>query len=172
MSQKEVTNDSKPIRIGVLASLTGVGANAGIDMVNGLNTWLDQTHHEIGKRKVELIIEDDAGNPATGITKFEKLVQKDKVDIVDGIVLSNIAYAIAPHVDDYKTPVVIAESGADDLTKNKRHTWLLRSGYSSSQLSMPFGDYAFKTLHYKKIATIGQNFPFSWEMVGGFPQRI
>jgi len=168
LPQNTTKEADTPIKIGVLSSLTGVGSAAGKDLVNGLNLWADEVHHEIGKRKFEIVVEDDAGDPTTGIAKLDSLINKSKVNVVDGIVLSNIAYAIAPHIDKSQIPVVLAIAGADDLTKNKRHEWLVRSGYSASQLTMPFGEYAFKTLGYKRIATIGQNFPFCWESIGGF----
>jgi branched-chain amino acid transport system substrate-binding protein len=168
------SQDPSTIKIGFETSLSGlVGAEiGGKEMVNGINLYLDQIHHQIGNKKVEILVEDDEANPAVALVKFQKLVEKDKVDVVDGVFMTNVAYSIAKQVDQRKVPFICAMSGADDLTKNQRHHWFLRTGFSASQVSMPFGEYACKVLGYKKVATIGQSFPFSWETIGGFQKTF
>jgi branched-chain amino acid transport system substrate-binding protein len=54
-----------PIRIGFLAPLTGGAAQAGRDSVNGFTMYLEEVGHQIAGRKVEVIVEDTAGNPAS-----------------------------------------------------------------------------------------------------------
>src|SRR5215470_15084128 len=62
----------KPVKIGFLAPLTGGAAQIGRDMVNGFEMYLDEAGHQIAGRKVEVIVEDTAGNPGTAIAKFRK----------------------------------------------------------------------------------------------------
>jgi branched-chain amino acid transport system substrate-binding protein len=56
----------------------------------------------------------------------------------------------------------------DDLTQRKRAKWIIRTGWTSSQPNHPFGEYAYKVLGYRKIVTIGYDYAFGWENVGGF----
>ena len=70
----------KPIKIGFLAPLTGAAAQVGRDMENGFTMYLKEAGYQMAGRKVELIVEDTAGNPGTAITKFRKFVESDRVD--------------------------------------------------------------------------------------------
>jgi branched-chain amino acid transport system substrate-binding protein len=56
----------------------------------------------------------------------------------------------------------------DDLTQRKRAKWIIRTGWTSSQPNHPFGEYAYKVLGFRKIVTIGYDYAFGWENVGGF----
>ena len=58
-----------PIRIGVMAPLTGVAASGGREMVEGTQFWFEQIRGEISGRKVELLVEDDASNPDVALQK-------------------------------------------------------------------------------------------------------
>src|SRR6476661_6654241 len=66
---------SKPIKIGLLAPLTGAAAQIGRDMENGFAMYMEEAGHQMAGRKVEVIVEDTAGNPGTAITKFRKFVE-------------------------------------------------------------------------------------------------
>src|SRR5258705_11066600 len=58
-----------PIKIGLLAPLTGVVASGGREMVEGVQFYLDQVKSEMGGRRVELVMEEDAANPDTPLQK-------------------------------------------------------------------------------------------------------
>src|SRR6185503_18623383 len=62
--------------------------------VNGFEMYLDETGGQIAGRKVEVIVEDTAGNPATAITKMRKLVESDRVHMVVGETFAHIGYAL------------------------------------------------------------------------------
>jgi len=161
-----------PIKIGFLAPLTGGAAQIGRDTVNGFEMYLAEVGNQIAGRKVELIVEDTAGNPATAITKMRKLVESDKVHIVMGEVFAHIGYALAAKADEYQIPTIFPVIAADDLTQRKPSKWVVRLGWTSSQPSHPFGEYVTKTLGYKKIVVLGSDYAFGYEVVGGFQKTL
>jgi branched-chain amino acid transport system substrate-binding protein len=163
---------SKPIKIGFLAPLTGGAAQVGRDTVNGFEMYLAEAGNQIAGRKVEMIVEDTAGNPATAIAKFRKFVESDHVDMVVGEVFAHIGYALAPKAEEYKMPTIFPVIAADDLTQRKPSKWVVRLGWASSQPSQPFGEYAAKTLGYKKVAVFGSDYAFGYEVVGGFQKTF
>ena len=65
----------RTIRVGFLGPLTGIFAQAGKDMLDGLKMALEQARWQAGGRKIELIEEDNEGNPATAVAKYRKLVE-------------------------------------------------------------------------------------------------
>ena len=161
-----------PIKIGFLAPLTGGAAQIGKDTVNGFEMYLSEAGNQIAGRKVELIVEDTAGNPGTAITKMRKLVESDKVHIVMGEVFAHIGYALAAKADEYQIPTIFPVIAADDLTQRKPSKWVVRLGWTGSQPSHPFGEYVAKTLGYKKIAVLGSDYAFGYEVVGGFQRTF
>jgi branched-chain amino acid transport system substrate-binding protein len=162
----------KPIKIGFLAPLTGAAAQIGRDMENGFTMYLEEVGHQMAGRKVELIVEDTAGNPGTAITKFRKFVESDRVDMVVGETFAHIGYALAPKADEYKMPTIFPVIAGDDLTQRKPSKWVVRLGWTSSQPSHPFGEYAAKVLGYKRVAVFGTDYAFGYEVVGGFQRSF
>jgi len=162
----------KPIKIGFLAPLTGGAAQVGRDMENGFAMYLDEVGHQMAGRKVEVIVEDTAGNPGTAIAKFRKFVESDHVDMVMGEAFAHIGYALAPKAEEYKVPTIFPVIAADDLTQRKPSKWVVRLGWTGSQPSHPFGEYAAKTLGYKKVAVFGTDYAFGYEVVGGFQRAF
>src|SRR5439155_923082 len=59
-----------------------------------------------------------------------------------------------------------------DLTQRKPARWVVRTGWTSSQPSHPFGEWVVKTLGYKRVVTIGIDYAFGWEVVGGFQKTF
>jgi branched-chain amino acid transport system substrate-binding protein len=159
-----------PLKIGYIAPLTGIFAQSGKDMLDGLKLALDQAGHEVAGRKIELIAEDDEGNPATALAKYRKLTTLDKVHVLDGVLLSHIGYGLVQPIERDQLPTIFLTT-PDDLTKRKPAKWILRSNFAASQIMHPLGDYAAKTLKYKRVAAMAMDNPFGHEQIGGF-QRV
>jgi len=157
-----------PIRIGFIAPLTGAIAAAGKDMYSGCELYWQQSSWQMAGRKVEVILEDNEGNPATALAKARKLVENDKVHMIAGVILSNVAYALVPYIEGQEIPTMYPINSADDLTQRKRPKWLIRTGFSAGGNMHPFGEYVAKVLGYKKVVTVGLDYAFGWETVGGF----
>jgi branched-chain amino acid transport system substrate-binding protein len=161
-----------PIKIGFTTDLTGTAAQAAKDMVNGLTLYLDEIGNQMAGRKVELIVEDSQSRPDVAVTKLRKLVEHDRVHLVAGVLFGHLGYALAPKVEEYRIPALFTVTAADDLTQRLKYRWVIRTGWASSQPSHPFGEYAAKTLGYRKIAVIGSDYAFAWEVVGGFQKTF
>jgi branched-chain amino acid transport system substrate-binding protein len=159
-----------PIKIGLLAPLTGVVASGGKEMVEGVQFYLDQVKGEMGGRKVELVIEDDASNPDTALQKARRLVEQGNCHMLIGNLLANTGLAVANYVKGTGTPYFIPIIAADDLTQRQRIKNVIRvAGYSASEFTHPLGDWALKQ-GYRKIATISQDYTFGHEQCGGLAQ--
>ena len=157
-----------PIKIGFLAPMSGAIAAAGKDMYSGCELYWQESGWQIAGRKLEVILEDNEGLPATALTKLRKLVENDHVHLVAGVILSNVAYALVPYIEAQGIPTLYPINSADDLTQRRRPKWLIRTGFSAGGNMHPFGEYAATVLGYKKVATLGLDYAFGWETVGGF----
>src|SRR5262245_50525235 len=158
------------IRVGFLGPLTGVFAQAGKDMDDGLKLAFEQANYQVAGRRIELFDEDTEGNPSTAVAKYRKLVSQDRINVLTGILLSHIGYGLVPLIDRDQLPTMMFTT-PDDLTKRKLPKWILRSNFSASQPMHALGDYAAKVLKYKKVAALAMDNPFGHEQIGGF-QRV
>ena len=157
-----------PIKIGFVAPLSGAIAQAGKDMYSGCELFWEESGWQMAGRKLEVILEDNEGAPATSLTKARKLVESDKVHMLAGVILSNVAYALVPYIEAQGIPTIYPINSADDLTQRKRPKWLIRTGFSAGGNMHPFGEHVAKTLGYKKIAIVSLDYAFGWEIAGGF----
>ncbi len=163
---------SGPIKIGLLVPLTGAASALGKDMQSGTELYLDEINRQVAGRKIELIIEDTEGVTATALTKARKLVDQDHVAILTGGLLASTGYALHPFADAAKIPTTYPVMSSDDLTQRKPAKWVVRTGWNSSQSTQAFGEWVAKNLKYKKIATVGFDYAFGWESVGGFQRTF
>ena len=157
-----------PVRIGFISPLSGAIAQAGKDMYSGCELYWEETGWQLAGRKLEVILEDNEGVPATAVTKARKLVESDRVHMLAGVILSNVAYALVPYIEAQGIPTIYPINSADDLTQRKRPKWLIRTGFSAGGNMHPFGEYAARVLGYKKIAIVSLDYAFGWEIAGGF----
>jgi len=164
----KVASGQEAIKIGFISPLSGAIAQAGKDMYSGCEMFWEESGWQIGGRKLEVTLEDNEGVPATALTKARKLVESDRVHLLAGVILSNVAYALVPYIEAQGIPTIYPINSADDLTQRKRPKWLIRTGFSASGNMHPFGEYAAKVLGYKRVVTIGLDYAFGWETVGGF----
>src|SRR5438445_11815170 len=79
-----------PIKVGFISPLSGAIAAAGKDMYSGCELYWQETGWQAGGRKLEVILEDNEGQPAAALTKARKLVENDKVHMLAGVILSNV----------------------------------------------------------------------------------
>ncbi len=162
----------KPIKIGFMAPLTGIGAAVGKDMVDGFKMYFEETGHQLGGRKVELIVEDSQSRPEIALNKLRKFIESDQVDMVAGEAFAHIALAMAPKAEEYKIPMIFPVAAADDLTQRQRGKWVVRTGWTGSQPSHPFGEWVIKNTKYRRVVTIAADYAFGWEVVGGFQRTF
>ncbi len=158
----------EPVRVGLPVPLTGFVAESAREMVEGFQLYLEQSGQKLGGFPVQVVIEDTEAQPQNALTKMRKLVEQDKVNLVVGYLLAFEGYAVRDYVHKNKVPLFLPIVAADDLTQRQRSPYIVRMTWTSSQPNHPLGEYAFKTLKYQRMATVGQDYAFGWENVGGF----
>jgi branched-chain amino acid transport system substrate-binding protein len=157
------------LRIGFIAPMTGIFAQVGKDMVNGFQMYLDEHGDKLGGADVKFIVEDDQVKPDVSVTKVKKLILQDHVSLFVGGVLASTGYALAPVSTAEKTIYIPSIPAADDLTQREtgKYPFLIRTGWSSSQPHHALGAWACDQ-GYKKVVTVGVDYAFGYESVGGF----
>jgi branched-chain amino acid transport system substrate-binding protein len=167
------TARAEELRIGFIAPTTGIFAQVGKDMVDGFQLYLDQHGGKLGGADVKFIVEDEQGKPDIAVTKAKKVVLQDKVHMFIGGLLASSGYALAPVSTQEKTLYISSIAAADDLTQRDlgKFPYFIRTGWSSSQPSHPFGQWACDQ-GYKKMVIVAADYAFGYEVAGGFQKAF
>lgn len=156
-----------PFKLGLLTVKTGPLAQGGIQMEQGVQTYLKLNNNKMGGRPVEFVSADTGGNPAGAKTKAQELVERNKVDVILGPLAAFELYAISDYIRQQKMPT-LSLAAADDLTQRHANPFLIRASATSSQAMHPMGHYAATEMKLKRVVTIVEDFAFGYEQMGGF----
>jgi branched-chain amino acid transport system substrate-binding protein len=156
-----------PVRIGLLTIKTGSLAEGGIQMEQGILTFLKERNNTLAGRKVEFTSADTGGSPAGAKTKAQELIERDKVDVILGPLAAFELLAISDYVAQQKTPM-LSLAAAEDMTQRKPNPYFIRASATSAQAMQPLADYAAKELKYNTAVLIAEDFAIGYEQMGGF----
>ena len=160
-----------PFKLGLLTVKTGPLAQGGIQMEQGIVTFLKEKNYTFAGRKVEFISADTGGNPAGTKTKAQELIERDKVHTIVGPLAAFELLAITDYIAQQKTPC-LSLAAAEDITQRRPNPYFLRASATSSQAMHPMADFSAKELKLKRIITISEDFAFGYEQMGGFQQTF
>lgn len=155
--------DAAPLKIGMITTLSGGGAGLGIDSRDGFMLAVKQANNP----EVEVVIEDDQRKPDIAVQLSDKMIQSDGVDLLTGIVWSNLAMAVVPgavrqgkfYVSTNAGPSALAGKGCD---KN-----YFNAAYQNDNLHEGAGAYA-KSVGYKNSFILAPNYPAGKDSLTGF----
>jgi branched-chain amino acid transport system substrate-binding protein len=160
------------LKVGLLAPTTGVAAAPGHDMINGWKLWWAQHSPTVAGTTIDTTYYDTGSNPNQALTQARRAVEQDHVNLLIGPYLANEGLAVAPYAEEHKVPLFLPTVSADDLTQRKASQFVIKvAGWSSSQTTHPAGGWAYDK-GYRKTVTIGDQYAFAYESVGGFAQTF
>jgi branched-chain amino acid transport system substrate-binding protein len=155
------------LKIGLLSGFSGPYAAFGPDMANSIDVYLDQHGGKIGGLNVSVVQEDESATPQEALLKARKLVEQDRVNVLMGLVSSANALAVRDLLDGSKTPTIITNAGADDITGSKRSPYIIRVSFSSWQQGAPSGKFAVDQ-GWKKVVGTAPDYAAGYEQLAGF----
>ncbi len=160
------------VKIGVIIPGSGPFAIIGEEVKNGFSMYWDEVGNTAAGKKIETIFEDDSNKADVGLTKAKKLVERDGVKVLSGIVSSSVAYALRDYVVTAKVPLVITVSGADGLTQQDAAPYIFRTSASGSQQSHVLGEWLYKKQGYRRMIILAPNYAMGYEQTGGFARTF
>ena len=146
-----------PVKIGVLAPITGVFASFAKDIVDGAQLFNAESGGQLAGRKLELIVEDYQVRPDVAVTKIRKLAEQDHVHAVVGIVLSAAAIAVKDYVNSQKVPLLISGFAVAETLTLQPNPYVFRITYTGNMTGGPAGTWAYKQLKARKAAIIASD---------------
>lgn len=153
------------LKVGVVASITGGVADINISELNGLKLYLKQIGHSAGGRAIELIVEDDAGDPARALARVRKLVELDKVDILVGPFLAHVVAATKDYIGASGVPNLVLSG---QTPENATHANIFVPSWNSVQLGSLMGRYVHDELGFRTANVVSSNYGFGIRVSDGF----
>ena len=154
---------AEPVKVGMITTLSGGGASLGIDVRDGFELALKQS----GRTDIELIVEDDAQKPDLAVQLADKLIQSDKVDIMTGIIWSNLAMAVVPGAVAQGKIYLSPNAGPSALAGAGCNENYFNVAWQNDNLHEGMGAYA-TTAGYKKAFILAPNYPAGKDALTGF----
>jgi branched-chain amino acid transport system substrate-binding protein len=142
---------AQTVKVGIIAPFSGPFAHYGTLFRAGAEAYVASQGGKIAGQNIEFVWRDEGGpNPANTRTLAQELVVKDKVDYIGGIVFSPNASAVAPVIQESKTPMVIFNAATSDITT--KSDYYIRTSYTLWQVTVPAAQHAAKK-GYKRVVT-------------------
>ena len=142
-------DSDKTIKIGMILPYSGAVAIIGEEITNALELAFEEVNYEVSGRKLKIIRADTEYKPNIALKKARELIASEKVDILAGTVSSSVALAIRDLVVSTKTPFIVANAGANQITGKKCSKYIIRVSFSNYQINAPMGpwlaNYGIKT---------------------------
>lgn len=136
-SEGEVDSDG-PIKVGLLVPQSGVYKSLGDDMKNGYDLYLEQNDGQLGGRDVETVVADEGEEASTGLAAAEKLVKRDQVLAVTGVVSSATMNGVADMFESSGVPLVGSNASPTTLTEVE---YIWRTSYVNDEPGKVLGEY-------------------------------
>jgi branched-chain amino acid transport system substrate-binding protein len=148
------------IKIGVTQPLTGAFAASGNYVVQGAKIAEEEINKAGGVlgKKIELIVEDNKSNPTEAVATAEKLIVRDKVQVMMGAWSSTLTLAVMPKLEEYKVPMLVETSSSGKITVSG-NPYIFRISPTSEMEAKSFTP-LFKTLNIKKADFLATNNDF------------
>ncbi|MDN5843697.1 MAG: ABC transporter substrate-binding protein, partial [Alcaligenaceae bacterium] len=155
------------VKIGLLSTLSGPGAGLGIDIRDGFNLALEHRGGKLGGLPAEVLVVDDQQSPDAAKQSANRLLKREKVDFMTGIVFSNIMLAVGPSVFKNKTFYLSANSGPSQLAGAQCNPYFFSVSYQNDNLHEAVGKIV-NDRGFKSVALLAPNYPAGKDALAGF----
>ncbi len=155
------------VKVGMITTLSGGGAGLGIDVRDGFMLAIQQS----GRDDIEVVIEDDQRKPDIAVQLADKMVQAEKVDVLTGIIWSNLAMAVVPSVTAQGKFYLSPNAGPSPLAGQGCHPNYFNVAWQNDNLHEAAGAYA-NTASYGNSFILAPNYPAGTDALTGYKRTF
>lgn len=157
---------AEPIKLGFMAGLSGVFAIIGTEMQRGLDLGLAELGGKLGGVPVTLYAVDDKTSPPEGIQLASRLMDQDKIDILTGMMSSNVVIAVEKSFTDAGVIVVGALSGPQQFAGKECMPNAFFTSFENEDWDVALGKY-MTDQGIKSVYFMGADYQAGWEKLAG-----
>ncbi|WP_333696143.1 ABC transporter substrate-binding protein [Phaeobacter italicus] len=150
-------------KIGMITTLSGGGAGLGVDVRDGFMLAMEQA----GRDDIEVVIEDDQRKPESAVQIADRMIQSEKVDVMTGIIWSNLAMAVVPAATAQGVFYLSPNAGPSALAGKRCHENYFNVAWQNDNLHEAAGAYA-NDAGLKNSYILAPNYPAGKDALTGY----
>lgn len=166
LSISSAVTAASDVKIGMITTLSGGGSHLGIDVRDGFMLAMEQAGSD-----VNVIVRDDARKPDVAKSLANELIQKEKVDILTGIIWSNLAMAVVPSTVRGGTFYLSPNAGPSALAGKACHKNYFNVAWQNNNLHEAMGNH-MKEAGIKAPFILAPNYPAGKDALTGFKSKF
>lgn len=167
------SGDLPPVKIGLVVPTSGIYVALGTDIKQGFELYLDGKGGQLGGRDIKVVVADEGNGADTGIPAARRLIDRDRVDILAGVVASPVANGVAGMARDARIPLVIANAGANALTGKDTSPFVWRTSFANRDYNFAFGRWLAEQPEIPGgVFLLGADYNAGHEQLGGFKEAF
>ncbi|HSU77468.1 MAG TPA: ABC transporter substrate-binding protein [Burkholderiales bacterium] len=155
------------LKIGFLSTLSGPAGGIGIEIRDGFNLALKLAGNKLGNLPTEVIFADDTLNPDTGRQLAERLLKRDRVNLMTGVVFSNVMLAAWPTIQEAKVFYIAPNATPTSITGKGCSPYFYSASWPNEAHHEAAGEFA-NSRGFKNIYLIAPNYPAGKDSLTGF----
>ena len=162
------------VKVGYLLPLTGVFTKNGSSEQNGFKLGLKHFGNSVDGHPIQVTYANDQGEPSVSLSDARQLVTSDHVQVVEGPLVSSAIAAVAPYVLGQGIPeddLVPGQPAAGSRT-TPCSAWASPPTGTASQPTTVGGRWAYNTMDWRHVTTVGLGISYGWQGVGGFAAQF
>jgi branched-chain amino acid transport system substrate-binding protein len=156
-------NHVAKVKVGMITTLSGGGAGLGIDVRDGFLLAVKQS----GNENIEVVVEDDQQKPEIAVQLADKMIQSENVDVMTGIIFSNLAMAVIPSALAQGKFYLSPNAGPSQLAGAGCHPDYFNVAWQNDNLHEAAGAYA-NTAGYANSFILAPNYPAGTDALTGY----
>ncbi len=151
------------VKVGMITTLSGGGAGLGIDVRDGFMLAVNQS----GRDDIEVVIEDDQQKPDIAVQLADKMIQSENVNVLTGIIWSNLAMAVVPSAVNQDIFYLSPNAGPSALAGQGCHKNYFNVAWQNDNLHEAAGAYA-NDAGFKNSFILAPNYPAGQDALTGY----
>lgn len=155
------------IKIGFMSTFSGPLAAVGTDIRDGFNLGLEHLGGKIGGLPTEVIIEDDQAKPDVARQIADKFIEFNKVDVVTGILASNVMMAIHSTITGAKVVLISPNAGPSPVAGEQCSEYFFSTSWQGDNFSEAMGAYLQKR-NVENVYLMAPNYQAGKDVLAGF----
>ncbi len=161
---------TEKLKVGLMLPYSGTYTALAVAIENGFKLYVQENGGKLAGREIEYVKVDDESDPAKATENVNKLIRRDKVDVLVGTVHSGVAMAMARAAKESNTLLIVPNAGSDAVTGPMCAPNIFRSSFSNWQSSYGMGTVAAKQEKKKTAITISWKYAAGDEMTNAFKE--
>jgi len=155
------------VKVGYMTTLTGGGGVIGAQMKNAVDLAMEHMGGKLGGMDAEIIFADDQRKPDVAKQLVNRLIKSDKVDVVAGIIWSNLLMAVHKQVTRADTLLISSNAGPSPIAGGECHPNFVSMSWQNDQTPEAMGEY-MKNAGVKAAYLLAPNYQAGKDMLSGF----